>query len=110
MSESMASIPPGTSVAAAPPATRRRRAWLQLIPALPIGVLVVFVIAGLAAPLLTPYDPVRNDLINSLLVARGTLANPIRICDHGGIIGRTVVNCGRAAMPKRLQLAAKRAA
>ena len=63
----MASIPPGTSVAAAPPATRRRRAWLQLIPALPIGVLVVFVIAGLAAPLLTPYDPVRNDLINSLL-------------------------------------------
>lgn len=43
--------------------TRRR---LRLVPVLPIAVLTVFVIVGLSAPILTPYDPVRNDLINSL--------------------------------------------
>lgn len=37
------------------------------MPVLPLGVLGLFVIAGVAAPLLTPYDPVRNDLVNQLL-------------------------------------------
>jgi peptide/nickel transport system permease protein len=50
---------------AAPVARRRRR--LGLIPALPIAILVMFVFVAIFAPLLTPYDPVRNDLINSLL-------------------------------------------
>jgi peptide/nickel transport system permease protein len=47
------------------PARRRRRP--RLVPALPVAVLVAFVALGLAAPLLTPYDPVRNDLINSFV-------------------------------------------
>lgn len=37
-----------------------------LIPALPLAVLAIFVVVGVAAPLLTPFDPVRNDLINQL--------------------------------------------
>lgn len=45
----------------------RSRRSRSLIPALPIGVLVIIGVAGVAAPFLTPYDPVRNDLINSLL-------------------------------------------
>jgi len=46
-------------------ALRPRR--IPLVPALPIAVLTLVFGAGLAAPILTPYDPVRNDLINSLL-------------------------------------------
>src|SRR5919106_2928840 len=48
-----------------PPTFARRARW-SIVPALPLAVLVVFAVLGLAAPLLTPYDPVRNDLINSL--------------------------------------------
>jgi peptide/nickel transport system permease protein len=40
---------------------------IGLMPALPITVLAIVFGAGLAAPILTPYDPVRNDLINNLL-------------------------------------------
>lgn len=40
---------------------------IGLMPALPITVLAIVFGAGLAAPVLTPYDPVRNDLINNLL-------------------------------------------
>lgn len=43
----------------------RRRRW-GVVPALPIAVLVLFAFLGIAAPVLTPYDPVRNDLIDSL--------------------------------------------
>lgn len=52
-----------TTGSATPSGTRRR---LRLVPILPIAVLTVFVVVGLSAPILTPYDPVRNDLINSL--------------------------------------------
>jgi peptide/nickel transport system permease protein len=38
-----------------------------LMPALPIAVLLTFLLVGILAPLLTPFNPVRNDLINSLL-------------------------------------------
>lgn len=37
------------------------------MPALPIAGLVLFALAGIAAPLLTPYDPVKNDLTSTLL-------------------------------------------
>ena len=36
------------------------------MPALPLAVLTAFVVAGVAAPFLTPYDPIRNDLIRQL--------------------------------------------
>ena len=52
----------------------RSRLWARphprrwgLIPALPIAILALVALAGIFAPLLTPYDPVKNDLINSLL-------------------------------------------
>lgn len=47
------------------PATRRLR--VRLMPALPIVVLALMVTAAAAAPLLTPFDPVRNDLASSML-------------------------------------------
>jgi peptide/nickel transport system permease protein len=49
---------------AEPAAARRRR--FRLSPALPFLILALFVFAAVAAPFLTPHDPVRNDLINSL--------------------------------------------
>ena len=36
------------------------------MPALPLLVLALLIFAGIAAPLLTPYDPVDNNLIESL--------------------------------------------
>jgi peptide/nickel transport system permease protein len=47
------------------PVASRLRRW-RLVPALPLAVLVLFVFAGIAAPLLTGYDPVENDLVSSL--------------------------------------------
>ena len=44
-------------------ATRRR--W-RLVPALPIAVLALFAIAAICAPLLTPHDPVKSNLLYSL--------------------------------------------
>jgi peptide/nickel transport system permease protein len=43
-----------------------RRRSIRLIPGLPIAILCLFVLVGVAAPLLTSYNPVKNDLINSL--------------------------------------------
>ncbi len=45
------------------------RAWWrrQIVPALPIAVLVLFIAAAIFAPLLTPYNPIKNSLINSML-------------------------------------------
>jgi len=65
---------------AAVPANRSRRRP-GLMPALPIAGLVLFAIAGIAAPLLTPFDPVRNDLTSTLLppawVAGSDPAHPL---------------------------------
>lgn len=44
----------------------RVRRW-HLVPAFPITVLVLIVVAGILGPLLTPYNPVRNDLANNLI-------------------------------------------
>lgn len=53
---------------AAPVAVPRGRARRPgLMPALPIAGLILFALAGIAAPLLTPFDPVRNDLRSALL-------------------------------------------
>ena len=38
----------------------------RLVPAVPIAVLALFVLAAITAPLLTGYNPVRNQLIHSL--------------------------------------------
>jgi peptide/nickel transport system permease protein len=62
MSSSMLDIPQ-TPVAVAGGGGR----WIPLLmPAVPLAVLLLFVVVGIAAPLLTPHDPVRNDLINQL--------------------------------------------
>ena len=53
------------NVAKAAPSRRRR---IRVMPALPIGVLAVMVGLSIAAPVLTPYSPVRNDLVNRLIV------------------------------------------
>lgn len=63
MSGSVAPLP--ASPTAELPSARSMR-LPSLTPALPLLVLAVFVLVGLAAPILTPYDPVRNDLINQL--------------------------------------------
>jgi ABC-type dipeptide/oligopeptide/nickel transport system permease subunit len=63
MSERVPAALPGTVVAAA----ERRRRRIGLMPALPIAGLVLFALAGISAPWLAPYDPVRNDLVNQLL-------------------------------------------
>jgi peptide/nickel transport system permease protein len=44
----------------------RRKHRFHLVPALPITILSLFVLAAVFAPLLTQYDPVRNDLVHSL--------------------------------------------
>lgn len=41
------------------------RRW-RLVPALPIAVLTLLIIAAVAAPLITPYDPLKHDLLNTL--------------------------------------------
>ena len=43
-----------------------RRPRLRLMPTLPLIVLALIVLAAVFAPLLTSYDPVRNDIANSL--------------------------------------------
>lgn len=48
------------------PGSEARRRRRRLVPALPIAVLTLFVVAAVAAPLLTSYDPVQNDLVSSL--------------------------------------------
>lgn len=44
----------------------RDRRRIRLVPALPLLVLALLIFAGITAPLLTPYDPVDNNLIESL--------------------------------------------
>jgi peptide/nickel transport system permease protein len=44
-----------------------QRARMRLMPALPLAVLLGFIGAAIVAPVLTPYDPVRNRLIESLI-------------------------------------------
>lgn len=57
----------GSIASVSPLAVRTGRRLLPpLMPTLPIVGLVIFTIAGIAAPILTPYDPVRNDLTNAL--------------------------------------------
>jgi peptide/nickel transport system permease protein len=50
-----------------PPEPARRRGRFRLVPALPIAILTGFVLMGALAPLLTSYDPVQNELIDSLI-------------------------------------------
>jgi peptide/nickel transport system permease protein len=45
---------------------RRRKHRLTLMPWLPIVVITVFVVAAVAAPMLTPYNPTENDLSQQL--------------------------------------------
>ncbi len=40
---------------------------IRLVPALPIAVLLLFVFVGIAAPWLTPHDPLEHDLANARL-------------------------------------------
>jgi peptide/nickel transport system permease protein len=40
---------------------------IRLVPALPIAVLLLFVVVGIAAPWLTPHDPLEHDLANARL-------------------------------------------
>jgi peptide/nickel transport system permease protein len=54
----------GASLARLLRATASGRPRLPLMPALPIAVVAVFIVAGIAAPGLTPYDPVKQDLAN----------------------------------------------
>lgn len=43
-----------------------RRLRIRLNPTVAFAILALFVLAAVAAPFLTPHDPVRNDLINNL--------------------------------------------
>jgi len=54
---------------AAPPGVvaPRREQRLRLVPALPLVILALLAFAAVAAPLLTPYDPVRHDLLARML-------------------------------------------
>ena len=55
----------GTTLDGIPRPKAVRRRW-RLVPALPILVLSLFAIAAIAAPLLTPHDPVRPNLLYAL--------------------------------------------
>lgn len=63
-------------------ATRTAR-WrgVPVMPALPIVILVVIPMLAIAAPIISPFDPVRNDLINSRLppfwISGGDAAHPL---------------------------------
>lgn len=56
-----------TTPPAVPTTRSRRRPRIGLSPTLPIAILFVMVMAAIFAPILTPYDPVKNKLIDSLL-------------------------------------------
>lgn len=49
------------------PALRRAAFWQRppITPTLPLVVLAIIVVAAIAAPLLTPYEPTRSDLLSS---------------------------------------------
>ena len=47
--------------------TTSRRRRIRFVPALPIAVITMIVGAAIAAPILTPHDPEKQDLINSLI-------------------------------------------
>jgi peptide/nickel transport system permease protein len=69
------SLPP----AAAAPARRARRWRVRAVPAIPLVVLGIVVFSAILAPLLTPYDPLKGTLIQSLTppvwVTHGTPAH-----------------------------------
>jgi peptide/nickel transport system permease protein len=51
------------------PRSLAERGFLRrhLVPALPIAILALLIAAAIFAPLLTPYSPIKNSLINSML-------------------------------------------
>lgn len=51
---------------AGPALLERERRRIGLIPTVPIAILAIVVLAAILAPLLTPYDPVKNHLIEKL--------------------------------------------
>ena len=63
----------------------RSRTWrlgpMKVIPTLPLVVLFILVFGAVAAPVLTPYSPVKADLINNLQppfwVEGGSMAHPL---------------------------------
>jgi peptide/nickel transport system permease protein len=58
----------------------RRRRSFSLMPALPLGILIVMVLLAVFAPLLTSYSPVKADLIHYLqppIWAGGSAAHPL---------------------------------
>jgi peptide/nickel transport system permease protein len=62
------------------PARAARRRSIRLMPALPIAILVTMVMLAILAGFITPYDPVKQDLIHHLLPpvwAGGTAAHPL---------------------------------
>jgi peptide/nickel transport system permease protein len=70
MAEEQVSVVAGAPSIAAPRGAAARRGRLRrfgFMPALPLAVLGLAVAAAALAPYLTPYDPVRNRLIDSLL-------------------------------------------
>lgn len=64
MSTAQATTPPPAPVSRAE-ASRWPR--VPLVPALPITILGLVVAAAILAPVLTPYDPVKNDLVHKLI-------------------------------------------
>ena len=57
-------IPSAAPLGAAKVRARRR---FRLVPTLPLAMLLLFVLAGVFAPVLTPHDPVKNNLADSLI-------------------------------------------
>ena len=47
-------------------ATLYRRPRASLVPWVPLAVIASFVLGAMSAPLVTPYDPIKHDLINNL--------------------------------------------
>lgn len=71
MEDLPAAVVPGKVAQVQPRAAATGRAtWRarhHLVPALPIAVLAVFIIVAIAAPFLTTYNPVKNDLAHTLV-------------------------------------------
>jgi len=74
----------------------RLRDALRGIPLIPVGILLIVVVAGLLGPLAAPYNPEENDLLNSFLPplwkAGGLRAHPLGTDQFGrDVLSRLIV-------------------
>ena len=74
----------------------RLRDALRGIPLIPVGILLIVVVAGLLGPLAAPYNPEENDLLNSFLPplwkAGGLMAHPFGTDQFGrDVLSRLIV-------------------